>query len=47
MPLLVARLMKKRSCSTTNIFDSLNPRQQEAVREIEKPLLIIAGACSK
>ena len=30
----------------TNIFDNLNSQQQEAVREIEKPLLIIAGAGS-
>jgi DNA helicase II / ATP-dependent DNA helicase PcrA len=30
----------------TNLFDNLNPQQQEAVIEIEKPLLIIAGAGS-
>jgi len=30
----------------TNILDNLNSQQQEAVREIEKPLLIIAGAGS-
>ena len=28
----------------TNLFDNLNSQQQEAVKEIEKPLLIIAGA---
>ena len=31
---------------TENIFASLNPQQTEAVKEIEKPLLIIAGAGS-
>ncbi len=30
----------------TDLFDNLNPQQQEAVKEIEKPLLIIAGAGS-
>jgi DNA helicase-2/ATP-dependent DNA helicase PcrA len=30
----------------SNIFDSLNPQQTEAVKEIDKPLLIIAGAGS-
>ena len=29
-----------------NLMDNLNPQQQEAVKEIEKPLLIIAGAGS-
>jgi DNA helicase-2/ATP-dependent DNA helicase PcrA len=29
-----------------NIFADLNPEQQEAVRETERPLLIIAGAGS-
>ena len=29
-----------------NLMDNLNPQQREAVKEIEKPLLIIAGACS-
>jgi DNA helicase-2/ATP-dependent DNA helicase PcrA len=29
-----------------NIFDSLNPQQAEAVKEIARPLLIIAGAGS-
>jgi DNA helicase-2/ATP-dependent DNA helicase PcrA len=29
-----------------NLIDNLNPQQQEAVKEIEKPLLIIAGAGS-
>ena len=38
--------MKKEIDLTANIFDSLNPQQAEAVREIEKPLLIIAGAGS-
>ena len=28
------------------LFDNLNNQQQEAVREIEKPLIIIAGAGS-
>lgn len=30
----------------TDLFDSLNPQQIEAVKEIENPLLIIAGAGS-
>ena len=30
----------------TNLMDNLNPQQREAVKEIEKPLLIIAGAGS-
>ena len=30
----------------TNLFDNLNSPQQDAVIEIEKPLLIIAGAGS-
>jgi DNA helicase-2/ATP-dependent DNA helicase PcrA len=30
----------------TNLFDNLNSQQREAVKEIEKPLLIIAGAGS-
>ena len=30
----------------TNLFDNLNSQQQEAVKEIERPLLIIAGAGS-
>ena len=38
--------MKKETDLTANIFDSLNPQQAEAVKEIEKPLLIIAGAGS-
>lgn len=29
-----------------NLFDNLNPKQQAAVSEIEKPLLIIVGAGS-
>ena len=29
-----------------NIFENLNSEQEKAVREIEKPLLIIAGAGS-
>ena len=29
-----------------NLMDNLNPQQREAVKEIEKPLLIIAGAGS-
>ncbi len=29
-----------------NIFENLNSEQAEAIREIEKPLLIIAGAGS-
>ncbi len=29
-----------------NIFDNLNPQQAEAVKEVDKPLLIIAGAGS-
>ena len=29
-----------------NLMDNLNPQQQEAVKEIEKPCLIIAGAGS-
>ncbi len=28
------------------LMDNLNPQQREAVKEIEKPLLIIAGAGS-
>ena len=32
--------------ATTNIFSTLNPQQVEAVKEIERPLLIIAGAGS-
>ncbi len=31
---------------TARIFDNLNPQQQEAVKEIDRPLLIIAGAGS-
>jgi DNA helicase-2/ATP-dependent DNA helicase PcrA len=38
--------LKKEIDLTANIFDSLNPQQAEAVKEIEKPLLIIAGAGS-
>lgn len=30
----------------SNIFDNLNPQQTEAVKEIDRPLLIIAGAGS-
>ncbi|MDR2699374.1 MAG: ATP-dependent helicase [Nitrososphaerota archaeon] len=30
----------------TNLFNNLNPQQVEAVKEIEKPLLLIAGAGS-
>ena len=30
----------------TNIIDSLNPQQKEAVEETDKPLLVIAGAGS-
>jgi superfamily I DNA/RNA helicase len=29
-----------------NLIDNLNPQQREAVKEIETPLLIIAGAGS-
>jgi len=32
--------------TTTSIFSNLNPQQVEAVKEIERPLLIIAGAGS-
>ena len=38
--------LEKEIVLTANIFDNLNPQQAEAVKEIEKPLLIIAGAGS-